>query len=62
VDFVEPRIWMRARNYLEGEKAGQVRGRYQSLPVDSDEHFWVIARYVERDALRAQLALGAEEW
>jgi putative transposase len=38
------------------------QGRYQSFPVQSDEHFWVVARYVERNAPHAQLVLGAEEW
>ncbi len=37
-------------------------GRYLSFPVESDEHFWVVARYVERNALRARLVLRAEEW
>ena len=30
--------------------------------MESDEHFWVVARYVERNALRADLVLRAEEW
>jgi putative transposase len=38
------------------------QGRYKSFPVECDEHFWVVARYVERSALRAQLVLRAEEW
>jgi putative transposase len=38
------------------------QGRYKSFPVESDEHFWVVARYVERNALRAHLVLRAEEW
>ena len=38
------------------------QGRYKSFPVESDEHFWVVARYVERNALRAQLVVRAEEW
>ena len=38
------------------------QGRYKSFPVESDEHFWVVARYVERNALRANLVLRAEEW
>jgi putative transposase len=38
------------------------QGRDQSLPVESDEHFWVVTRYVERNALGAQLVLRAEEW
>jgi putative transposase len=38
------------------------QGRYKSFPVESDEHFWVVARYVERNALRANLVVRAEEW
>jgi putative transposase len=38
------------------------QGRYKSFPVESDEHFWTVARYVERNALRANLVLRAEEW
>jgi putative transposase len=38
------------------------QGRYKSFPVESDEHFWVVARYIERNALRANLVLRAEEW
>jgi putative transposase len=37
-------------------------GRYKSFPAKSDAHFWVVARYVERDAQRANLVLRAEEW
>ncbi len=37
-------------------------GSVKSFPVESDEHFWVVARYVERNALRANLVLRAEEW
>ena len=38
------------------------QGRYQSFPVESDEHFWVVAGYVSAIGLRAQLVLRAEEW
>jgi putative transposase len=38
------------------------QGRYESFPVESDEHFWAVARHVERNALRANLVLRAEEW
>jgi putative transposase len=38
------------------------QGRYKSFPVQSDEHFCVVARYVERNPLRASLVLRAEEW
>ena len=32
------------------------------FPVDSDERLWAVARNNERNALRADLALRAEEW
>ena len=38
------------------------QGRYKSFPVQSDEHFLLVARYVERNALRANFVLQAEEW
>ena len=36
--------------------------RYKSFPIQSDEHFLVVCRYVERNALRAGLVARAEEW
>ena len=38
------------------------QGRYKSFPVQSDEHFLTVCRYVERNALRAGLAERAEQW
>jgi putative transposase len=38
------------------------QGRYKSFPVETDEHLWVVARYVERHALRSDLVLRVEEW
>ena len=35
------------------------QGRYKSFPVESEEHFWVVARYVERNALRANLVFAS---
>ena len=29
------------------------QGRYKSFPVEGDEHFYQLVRYVERNALRA---------
>ena len=44
------RRWQEHRGYAG---LGHVyQGRYKSFPVESDEHFWVVARYVERNALR----------
>jgi len=36
--------------------------RYKSFPIQDDEHFFVVCRYVERNALRAGLAASAEDW
>ncbi len=38
------------------------QGRFKSFPVQTDEHFLTVARYVERNALRAKLVDRAEKW
>jgi len=38
------------------------QGRYKSFPVQSDDHFYQVVRYVERNALRAKLVSRAESW
>lgn len=38
------------------------QGRFKSFPVASDEHFLTVCRYVERNALRANLVGRAEDW
>ncbi|MBI5757981.1 MAG: transposase, partial [Planctomycetales bacterium] len=38
------------------------QGRFKSFPVQDDEHFLTVCRYVERNALRANLAKRAEDW
>jgi putative transposase len=38
------------------------QGRFKSFPVQSDEHFLTVCRYLERNALRAGLAERAEDW
>ena len=38
------------------------QGRFKSFPVQDDEHFHVVCRYVERNALRAGLVEKAEDW
>jgi putative transposase len=38
------------------------QGTYKSFPVESDEHFYTVCRYVERNALRAKLVKRAEKW
>jgi putative transposase len=38
------------------------QGRFKSFPVQEDTHFLTVARYVERNALRAKLVERAEGW
>ena len=38
------------------------QGRFKSFLVESDEHLWTVCRYVERNALRAELCERAEDW
>jgi putative transposase len=38
------------------------QGAFKSFPVQEDRHFLIVARYIERNALRAGLARRAENW
>ncbi len=38
------------------------QGRFKSFPVQTDDHFLAVARYVERNALRAEKVRRAENW
>jgi putative transposase len=38
------------------------QGRFKSFPIQHDEHLYAVARYVERNALRANLVRRAEDW
>jgi len=38
------------------------QGRFKSFPLQDDEHFYTVCRYVERNALRAKLVRRAEDW
>ena len=38
------------------------QGRFKSFPVQNDEHDWIVCRYAERNALRANLVRAAEQW
>ncbi len=43
--------------------AGHVyQGRFQSFPVQEDEHFYTICRDVEPNALRVNLVAQADQW
>jgi putative transposase len=38
------------------------QGRFKSFPIEADEHFLAVCRYVERNALRAGLVERAQDW
>ncbi|HWE03938.1 MAG TPA: transposase [Tepidisphaeraceae bacterium] len=38
------------------------QGRYKSFPTEDDAHFTTVARYVERNPLRAAMVARAEQW
>jgi putative transposase len=38
------------------------QGRYKSSIIQDDRHFLAVARYIERNALRASMVLKAEDW
>ncbi|MDH4083079.1 MAG: hypothetical protein OEV99_01655 [Nitrospira sp.] len=53
------------RWYARHQTAGTgpvYQGRFKSIPVQTDEHLLTVARYVERNALRAKLVRRAEDW
>ncbi|MFV1969321.1 MAG: hypothetical protein ACC628_28200, partial [Pirellulaceae bacterium] len=39
-----------------------LQGRFKSFPVQDDDHFYTVCRYVERNALRANLVDRVEDW
>ena len=53
------RRWQQFRG-LDGQGA-VYQGRYKAIPIGPDRYLWV-CRYVERNALRANLVARAEDW
>ena len=61
--------WVTATHTLRYHSHYQTRGeghlyqsRFKSFPVQDDDHFFVVCRYVERNPLRAGLVARAEDW
>ncbi|MDY7110301.1 MAG: transposase [Planctomycetota bacterium] len=53
----------RWQEHREAVGSGHVyQGRFKSFPVQTDGHFLTVARYIERNALRAGLVSRAEDW
>ncbi len=54
---------MRYRAHYHTSGQGHVyQGRFRSFPIQDDQHFLTVCRYVERNALRAGLVQRAEAW
>jgi putative transposase len=54
-----------ARYHAHYGTAGQghiYQGRFKSFPVEQDDYFLIVCRYVERNALAAGLVALAEDW
>jgi putative transposase len=50
------------KHYPEPGSGHIYQGRFKSFPVQSDEHFLIVARYVHANAFRAALVKRAEDW
>ena len=54
---------MRYHAHYHTSGTGHVyQGRFKSFPIQDDAHFLTVCRYVERNALRAELTARAEDW
>jgi len=49
-------------HYQQTGEGPLYQGRFKSFPVQADEHFLTVCRYVEANARRADLAARAEGW
>jgi len=38
------------------------QGRFKAFPVQDDEHFWTVLRYVERNPLRTGIVKRSQDW
>ena len=51
------------RYHVHHETGGHLwQGRYKIFPAQNDQHLLTVLRYVERNALRANLVSRAEDW
>ena len=61
--------WLTATHAMRWRKANDTvgegavyQGRYKAIPVHTEEHFLTVARYVERNPVRARIITKAEDW
>src|SRR5438132_8128413 len=64
-DWMQWLLTAQVRRYqrLYKKPPGHVwQGRFRAFPIQEDEHLLSVLRYVERNALRAELVKRAEDW
>ncbi|WP_459554719.1 transposase [Lacunimicrobium album] len=49
-------------HYQTGGQGHLYQGRFKSFPIQDDEHFLTVCRYVERNPVRDELVTSAEQW
>jgi putative transposase len=49
-------------HYHTGGTGHVYQNRFKCFPVEGDDHFYIVVRYVERNASRANLCSRAENW
>ena len=51
------------RYHLHYKRSGHVwQGRFKAFPIQDDEHYLTVLRYVERNPLRANLVEQSQDW
>lgn len=51
------------RYHRHYDSSGHVwQGRYKSFPIETDDHMYIVLRYVERNPLRANMVDRAQDW
>ena len=54
---------MRWHAHYHTQGTGHIyQGRFKAFPVQDDDHLYTVLRYVERNALRANLVSRAQDW
>jgi putative transposase len=52
----------RHHEHYQGQSGHLYQGRYKGFPVEDDNYFLTLGRYVEGNALKAKLVVRAEQW
>jgi putative transposase len=60
LETTHSRRWALAKG-VDGQGA-VYQGRFKAIPIQTERHFLWVCRYVERNALRANLVERAEDW